>query len=142
VRSRSLHDRFIRSSPQDALLVARIAAGADDVDAATTELALVDANYPALDGILALFRDVLTLVVDEDFERAAWTDVIARARAATVMHELPETLWFAARAALRTGDSIAHTWIDDGRAAVPATDLRWHQRFDALVFDERKHHAA
>jgi hypothetical protein len=120
-RSRSLQERFVGPSPLDALLVARIEA-ARGVRAAR-ELAWIDETCGELAGATAMQRTVIGLVVDNVTDAAAWDAAIASARTTTVLYELAEALWFAART---TRDA---RWITEGRSLGHPS---WNDRFAGL----------
>jgi hypothetical protein len=127
-RSRSLQQRFLGPSPLDALLVARIQAARGELDEARAELAWVDASCGILEGALAMQRALVGLVASGTSDPAAWEPVLAAARATTVLYELPEALWFAARAA---DAPVAQRWISEARR-LDKPDSAWSARFDAI----------
>jgi hypothetical protein len=120
-RSRSLQERFVGPSPLDALLVARIEAARGI--RATRELAWIDETCGELTGATAMQRTVIQLVVDNVTDAAAWEAAIASARATTVLYELAEALWFAART---TRDA---RWMTEGRLLGHPS---WNDRFAGL----------
>jgi hypothetical protein len=122
-RSRWIQQRFVGASPLDALLIARIEAARGEVEAAARELAWIDATCGELTGANAMQRDVVRLAVAGNTCAAAWDRAIADARATTVLYELAEALWFAART---TRDA---RWTLEGRALGHPS---WNDRFEVL----------
>lgn len=122
-RSRYLQQSFVGPSPLDALLVARIEAARGAYVAAARELAWIDATCGELTGATAMQRTVIGLVVAGTTDAAAWDRAIADARSTTVLYELAEALWFAART---TRDA---RWISEGRALGHPS---WNDRFALL----------
>ena len=122
-RSRWVQEHFVGPSPLDALLIARIEAARGAYAAAARELVWIDERCGALTGAIAMQRLVVGLVVDNVVDPAAWERAIADARATTVLYELAEALWCAART---TRDA---RWISEGRALGHPS---WNDRFAVL----------